>query len=107
MRLIDADALFEVIKQHDYPLATRHNSIDNGMFTLGIKQAIDESPTIDAVPVVHGRWEYVDTRLLQTYYSCSECRNVTCDYIINQQTLKNDRLYYCPNCGAKMDEVSE
>ena len=27
-------------------LAARHNTTDRGMFTVGIKQAIDESPTI-------------------------------------------------------------
>ena len=52
MRLIDADALMEVIREHDYPLRSHINSTDNGMFTLGIQQAVDEAPTIDAVPVV-------------------------------------------------------
>ena len=51
-RLIDADALMDVIRQHEYRLATKQGSIDYGMFTLGIQQAVDEQPTIDAVPVV-------------------------------------------------------
>ena len=50
-RLIDADALMDVIRQHEYRLATRQGSIDYGMFTLGIQQAVDEQPTVDAVPV--------------------------------------------------------
>ena len=57
-RLIDANALMDVIKQHEYRLATKQGSIDYGMFTLGIQQAVDEQPTIDAVPVVR----------------CSECK---------------------------------
>ena len=52
MRLIDADALMDTIKQHEYRLATKQGSIDYGMFTSGIQQAVDEHPTIDAVPVV-------------------------------------------------------
>ena len=52
MRLIDADALMDTIKQHEYRLATKQGSIDYGMFTSGIQQAVDEQPTIDAVPVV-------------------------------------------------------
>ena len=52
MRLIDADALMDVIRQHEYRLATKQGSIDYGMFTLGIQQAVDGQPTIDAVPVV-------------------------------------------------------
>lgn len=52
MRLIDGDALMETIRAHDYPLRAHFNSTDNGMFTLGIQQAVDEQPTVDAVPVV-------------------------------------------------------
>ena len=55
MRLIDADALMDVIREHEYRLATKQGSIDYGMFTLGIQQAVDEQPTIDAVPVVRCR----------------------------------------------------
>ena len=45
MRLIDADKLIKTIEEHDYPLADECNSIDRGMFTIGIMQAIDEQPT--------------------------------------------------------------
>ena len=55
MRLIDADTLMDVIRQHEYRLATKQGSIDYGMFTLGIQQAVDEQQTIDAVPVVRCR----------------------------------------------------
>lgn len=51
-RLIDADALMNIIRQHEYRLATKQGSIDYGMFTLGIQQAVDEQPTVDAVEVV-------------------------------------------------------
>ena len=54
-RLIDANALMDVIRQHEYRLATKQGSIDYGMFTLGIQQAVDEQQTIDAVPVVRCR----------------------------------------------------
>ena len=55
MRLIDADSLMDFIRQHEYHLATKQGSIDYGMFTLGIQQAVDEQQTIDAVPVVRCR----------------------------------------------------
>lgn len=45
-RLIDADALMEIIKAHDYPLRAHFNSTDNGMFTIGIQQAVNDAPTI-------------------------------------------------------------
>jgi len=46
MRLIDADALKEVITANHYLLSSRNNSIDYGMFTTGIIQAIDNAPTV-------------------------------------------------------------
>ena len=55
MRMIDADALMDVIRQHEYRLATKQGSIDYGMFTLGIQQAVDEQQTVDAVEVVRCR----------------------------------------------------
>ena len=54
-RLIDANTLMDVIRKHEYLLATKYGSIDYGMFTLGIQQAVDEQPTIDAVEVVRCR----------------------------------------------------
>lgn len=45
-RLIDADELMKVIESNDYMLKSYFNSTDRGMFTIGIKQAIDEAPTI-------------------------------------------------------------
>jgi len=44
MRLIDADKLIKTIEEHDYSLADKCGSIDRGMFTIGIMQAIDEQP---------------------------------------------------------------
>ena len=66
MRLIDADALMDTIRKHEYRLATKQGSIDYGMFTSGIQQAVDEQPTIDAVPVV--RCKYCIRR-----YDTDEC----------------------------------
>ena len=88
-RLIDANALMDVIRQHEYPLATRLGSIDNGMFTLGIQQVVDEAPTVDAVEVVHGRWMHHENDIAY----CSNC----------EADAVEDGTNYCPNCGAKMD----
>lgn len=50
-------------------------------------------PTIDAVPVVHGRWIHDINNL----YGCSECAE--------RETMSPKKLKpYCPNCGAKMDK---
>lgn len=113
MRLIDADALYDVIKQHEYLLSTRLNSTDYGMFSDGIKQAIDEAPTIEAEPVRHGHWT--------DKHKCSVCGGVTFseynvypvyDFDCNGETFfavdyGYDFVYhetdFCPFCGAKMN----
>lgn len=52
-------------------------------------------PAADVAPVVHGRWLYGD------YYDigdvCSEC-----DW---DSQMTHPSYRYCPNCGARMDEV--
>ena len=45
-RLIDANMLKEIIKSNHYLLSTKNNSTDYGMFTTGIMQAIDNTPTV-------------------------------------------------------------
>lgn len=58
MRLIDADALMETIRAHEYPLKSYFNSTDRGMFTIGIQQSVDEQPTIPSSP-----WHRVEDEL--------------------------------------------
>ena len=99
MRLIDADALMKVIREHDYPLRSHFNSTDNGMFTIGVQQAVDDAPTIDAAPVVRGEWVAADD-IGDCCYRCSECEFIRDAYLL-------DIGNYCPNCGAKMDGEKE
>ena len=58
---------------------------------------IHELPTIDAAPVVHGRWEYSACS-----YSTPKCS--CCGWCIPySEDSVLDARNYCPNCGAKMD----
>lgn len=60
---------------------------------------ISAAPTVDAQPVVHGRWiESVIERTMGALngYKCSICGHEK----IGRTCLYN----YCPECGAKMDE---
>lgn len=56
-------------------------------------------PTIDAEPVRHGRW----IKRYDGIFDCSSC-GVRMDLA---GTPEEYLMHYCPNCGAKMDEVSE
>ena len=51
-RLIDADALMDTIIHRAYSVTDYWNSRDAGMFLYGIEQAVNEQPTVDAVPVI-------------------------------------------------------
>ena len=94
MRLIDADALMKVIREHDYPLRSHFNSTDNGMFTIGVQQAVDDAPTIDAVPVVRCcECKYYENTRLKVFENC--CRK---DLLIPMKP--ND---YC-SYGEKMED---
>ena len=55
---------------------------------------IDQAPTADVSPVVHGRWNEINQIAtgLPWKYRCNDCG---CP-----QEYKHN---YCPNCGAKMD----
>lgn len=105
MRPIDADKLMEIIKQHDYPLSTIFGSIDNGMFTLGIQQAIDECQTLELEPVIHGEWELHFCEPTFARMDCSVCHAETITEYINGNEI--DYPPRCPNCGAHMEESKE
>jgi len=83
MRLIDADKL---PKYTGYALSASEVAI-----------AVENAPTVDAVPVVHGRWVKVHDEVCY-WLACSVCgeeipKRFGTDYYTS----------YCPNCGAKMD----
>ena len=56
------------------------------------------APTVDAVPVRYGQWETNSDR--SDTLICSVCK---CGF----DMWKHDPHNFCPNCGAKMDEVNE
>ncbi|MCI6016087.1 MAG: hypothetical protein ACOX7Z_10425 [Dysosmobacter sp.] len=81
MRLIDADKL-------DWWYKCRN-----------IRHVIDDAPTVDAVPVVHGCFEPCfdeNGNWRQGFAKCSNCGKEYYAQVINH-------FGYCPNCGAKMD----
>ena len=90
MRLIDA----EKISIEDIPM-----DMGGLVFIEDILLKIEELPTVDAVPVVHGHWvgEYEEIM-------CSSCRRFFSEYVnpTEDWSLIGKPLY-CPNCGAKMD----
>lgn len=102
MRLIDADDLkdwSEIV-----PLTE-----DGGIDINDFEEKLKSMPTVDAVPVRHGRWiKGSETKMIKKNryliladaMYCSECENEAYwDTDYGQQLFD-----YCPNCGARMDE---
>ena len=87
-RLIDANALIEFIRRNYCDGCNSYDGVkcracehDDEILML------EDAPTVDAAPVVHGRWLEGNSR-----QPCSVCR---------YRGMKSWK--YCPNCGAKMD----
>ena len=85
-RLIDANALIEEANAE-------------GAYGYVDAFQIANAPTVDAVPVRHGRW-IPAVHAGDCCYRCSECQFLRDAYLI-------DIGNYCPKCGAKMDESDE
>lgn len=80
-RLIDADVLKkDLTRFYDGEVVAR--------------KLIDEQPTVDAVPVIHGRWEWDGEAFV-----CSACGSG----YEGQPTMMGEPMFeFCPVCGADM-----
>lgn len=78
MRLIDADVLMERLGEPCHSFA----------------DIIEDMPTIDAKPALHGHWIVIrDKWGYPTGNQCSECG----------RRVRVDGENFCPRCGLKMD----
>ena len=88
MRLIDADALKAIMPTIEDEYKYAH-------------KLIDDAPTVDAMPVKHGRWIGAESQCGIGCPFCGTpvddfCNSIDYIYLIYEPN-------YCPNCGAKMD----
>ena len=82
--LISRQAALEAIEE------LKNRYFDRKVVLAKAQDAVNNMPTID--PVKHGRWV-----MQGTAYGCSLCGEGVIHPFHN----------YCPNCGARMDEVTE
>ena len=98
-RYTDVDALLHDLCTSSYP-----QDVDIGKAYYIFRKELRNAPTADVVPVVHGYWIERTDYVGDTYYDCSACGE-------SWTTIEGDPcdngMNYCPNCGAKMDEVVE
>lgn len=93
MRPIDADKFEEFIRKN----------CSDSLVELWC-ELVRRQPTIEAVPVVHGKWKfYNDGAYGKRRAYCSVCGKRSGIGGIES----NQRKPFCPNCGAKMEEGTE
>ena len=94
-RLIYANALEDFIENR-YSITWEANTYEGGIkdACTDILEFMNEQPTIDAEPVRHGKWIFVNCAT-GLRCQCSECL-----HWVDAGTDRN----YCPNCGARMDK---
>lgn len=85
--LIDRDKLLRLAK-------SERETCGKDYDFYGLLSDIEHAPTVDAAPVVHGRWE--------DYGHCSCCGWGWSD-LVYDRTEQMSRMNYCPHCGACMD----
>ena len=118
MRLIDGDELYKAMK--DAEDLARQRVLDtestlpypnnlNPSYTRYLAQMdertkakymIADAPTVDAVPVVHGRWIRIYSRpgvFKYLGWTCDQCGQRTGNEYAPQW------YKFCPHCGARMD----
>ena len=85
-RLIDANDAEQFAREHILDAKERYT----------ILAFLRECSTVDAVEVVHGRWEKITGGMI-ILGDCSKCK-------VRQPVIGTN---YCKNCGAKMDGGDE
>ena len=96
MRLIDANEAYESARSSGL-----HDDFGRCMADLtSLKELFEDCTTVDAVEVVHGRWEFSHTTTVEKFavVKCSNCGHEA--FAIAKYVKEG---HYCPQCGAKMD----
>lgn len=103
MRLIDADKM-AVDESEAYMSAQVQITGDlkwlvNFAAHSKIQRLIADTPTVDAAPVVHGRFVHDGPRFAGgvDWWHCSNCGGLASGV--------ETRFVYCPKCGARMDAI--
>lgn len=102
MRLIDADELLKASRTGK--ILYSNDTTTDGYTDILLAIEVERAPTVEAEPVKHGEWRTSKHNSLPTdIFVCSVCNG-----LVIVSTFRNRCMYsFCPNCGAKMDDVKE
>lgn len=95
-RLIDVNDAIEKLCKAEIKMITSYGF--KAVDICGVIAFLQNQLVVDAVPVVHGRWEAG---------VCTHCgfdlRELTDGENDLEQWVWEEGFHHCPNCGAKMD----
>ena len=94
-RYADVDKLIWQVQNSD-----KYGTITKQVFI----SLLQNSETEDVAPVIHAHWKEFEDYSGVVYPECSRCGLV---WWLDEGTAEDNEMYYCPKCGAKMDEVVE
>lgn len=99
MRLIDVDVFAAELKErHENimqdPEVSKRMKWCEAVHYGATTAIIEKMPTIEATPVVHGRW--IELPSMAPEYQCSECEQ-------SYEWWEPSEAHYCPSCGAVME----
>lgn len=100
MRIVDAENIKDIICR------ITNDAIEKNQTKATIQKrlimAVEKMPTLDVRKNTKGEW--MKSEIKNEKYVCSECGGA-CWYYDIQGMVARSR--FCPNCGARMKEVSE
>jgi len=101
MRLIDYDAAID----RYYAEYKKQDICDGAEDRDFLKRCFDEAETIDAAPVVHGKWidKGWDGDFSWRIDGRGSCWKVIACSACGENLCGSPKTAYCPHCGAKMD----
>lgn len=103
MRLIDADALEDVLVNHGFYYCNESDYSDGVAWGfLLARDDVRETPTIDAEPIRHGKWILTNK---PNIYGGTTIKCSVCGY--EGVIAHIEDHHYCWVCGAKMEIENE
>lgn len=98
-RYIDADKTLDALDE-----LFDTNYWGNTALMDKVMDTVNNQKPADVAPVTHSHWkEYID--LDGNVYP--ECVNCGLIWWLDDGTAEDNEMFYCPKCGAKMDEKEE
>lgn len=90
--------LRKTVKEYEITIANQKNHI------ASLQKVIEDLRKQREPAVKHGRWVRTDdTEFVLGDFECSVCEHLECDIDTTCLTPGGNCLYFCPNCGSKMD----